>query len=77
MDQVREAAKNKPELKEKLVDSIETVEDYIVSDIITHLKWNEVPQLVVESSATEQEITELWKVIKENDTTLVFDKSTP
>jgi len=43
----------------------------MVSDIITCLKWNEL-LLAVQSSANEQEITELWKVIKENDPTLLF-----
>ena len=73
MEQLRLAAKNKPELKEKLADSTEPV-NIMLSDITTCLKWNEVP-LAVQSSATEQEITELWEVIKEIDPTLEFDKS--
>jgi len=72
MEQLRQAAKKKPELKEKVLDSIEPIK-IMLSDIITRLQWNKVP-LEVQSSATETQIRELWETAKEIDSTLVFDK---
>ena len=72
MEQLRQAAKRKPALKEKVLDSIEPVK-IMLSDIITRLQWNEIP-LEVHSSATETEIREQWETVKEIDSTLVFDK---
>jgi len=42
----------------------------MLSDIIT---WNKV-LLEVHSSATEIEIKELWEMVREIDSTLMFDK---
>jgi len=58
-EQLRSAAKNKPELKLKLADSIEPAKITLL-DIITRLKWNGVP-LEVHNSTTEIEIKELRK----------------
>ena len=72
MEQLRHAAKSKPEVKEKLLDSIEPVK-IMLSDIFTQLKWNE-RTLEVHNSATENEIQEFWEIVKEIDSTLLFDK---
>ena len=42
MEQLRQAAKRKPALKEKVLNSIESVK-IMLSDIITRLQWNEIP----------------------------------
>ena len=72
MEQLRHAAKSKPEVKEKLLDSIEPVK-IMLSDIFTRLKWNK-RTLEVHNSANENEIQEFWETVKEIDSTLVFDK---
>ena len=74
MDQLRQAAKRKSELEEKVLDSMEPVK-IMLSDIITRLQWNGIP-LEVHNSATKTQIREQWETVKEIDSTLLFDKST-
>ena len=63
MEQLRQAAKRNPALKEKVLDSIEPVK-IMLTDIITRLQWNKIP-IEVHSSATEIDIREVWKTVEE------------
>ena len=71
MEHLRQAAKRRPELQGKVLDSIVPIK-IMLSDIINRLQWNKYHLKC--SPGTVTQIRELWQTVKEIDSTLVFHK---